>query len=72
MRSQRPALSWTACISIRISGLTGLVLEAPGVAQSIRLSQAENNGEIILPPAVYHDLLEQGLLAWVEDKVQEQ
>ena len=44
-----------------------LVLEAPDVAQSIRLSQAQNNGEVILPPAVYHDLLERGLLVWAGD-----
>ena len=44
-----------------------LVLEAPGVAQSIRLSQKENNGEVILPPAVYHDLLARGLLVWADD-----
>ena len=44
-----------------------LVLEAPGIAQSIRLSQKENNGEVILPPAVYHDLLARGLLVWVDD-----
>ena len=44
-----------------------LVLEAPGVAQSIRLSQKENNGEVILPRAVYHDLLARGLLVWADD-----
>ena len=44
-----------------------LVLEVPGVAQSIRLSQAQNNGEVILPPAVYHDLLTRGLLVWADD-----
>ena len=44
-----------------------LVLEVPGVAQSIRLSQKENNGEVILPPAVYHDLLARGLLVWADD-----
>lgn len=45
-----------------------LVLECPGVAQSIRLSARENNGEVVLPPAVYHDLLERGLLVWIDDK----
>ena len=44
-----------------------LVLEAPGIAQSIRLSQVENNGEVILPPAVYDDLLARGLLVWADD-----
>ena len=44
-----------------------LVLEVPGVAQSIRLSQKENKGEVILPPAVYHDLLARGLLVWADD-----
>ena len=45
-----------------------LALECPGVAQSIRLSIKENNGEVILPPAVYHDLLERGLLVWIDDE----
>ena len=48
--------------------MTRIALEEPGIAQGIRRSQQENNGEVILPPYVYHKLLNQGLLVWVDDE----
>ena len=48
--------------------MTRLALEKPGIAQAIRLSQKENNGEVILPLYVYHDLLNCGLLVWIDDE----
>ena len=48
--------------------MTGIALEAPEIAQAIRLSQKENNGKVILPLSLYNDLLNRGLLVWIDDE----